>query len=37
MKEEKLYFYEVKDSYIEYLSKFDAHVMYTKIKASNGI
>lgn len=32
MKETKLSFYEVNDSYIEYLSKFDSHVMYAKIE-----
>lgn len=31
MKRTKLFFYEVDDSYIEYLSKFDSHIMYTKI------
>lgn len=33
MKETKLFFYEVKDSYIEYLSKFDSHIMYSKIES----
>ena len=33
MKETKLFFYEVDDSYVEYLSKFDSHVMYTKIES----
>ena len=33
MNEKRLFFYEVNDSYIEYLSKFDSHVMYTKIES----
>ena len=33
MKETKLFFYEVDDSYVEYLSKFDFRVMYTKIES----
>lgn len=33
MKKQKLYFYEVDDSYIEYLSNFDCHVMYTKLES----
>jgi len=33
MKGIKLFFYEVDDSYVEYLSKFDLNVMYTKIES----
>lgn len=28
--QQKLYFYEVEDDYIEYLSKFDIKIMYSK-------
>lgn len=33
MKNKKLFFYEVDDSYIEYLSQFDSHVMFSKIES----
>lgn len=33
MEKTKLSFYEVNDSYIEYLSKFDSRIMYTKIES----
>lgn len=32
MKNNKLNFYEVNDEYVEYLSKFDKNVMYTKLE-----
>lgn len=32
MKKEKLYFYEVSDEYIEYLSQFDKKMMYSKVE-----
>lgn len=32
MKQEKLYFYEVNDEYIEYLSQFDKRMMYSKVE-----
>lgn len=32
MKNNRLYFYEVEDEYVEYMSKFDEKIMYTKIE-----
>ena len=32
MKKEKLYFYEVSDKYIEYLSRYDKRIMYSKVE-----
>ena len=35
MVKNKLYFYEVDDEYVEYLSKYDANMMYTKVENRN--
>ena len=32
MKQEKLYFYEVSDEFIEYLSQYDKKIMYSKVE-----